>query len=293
MIIAIYGLGLIGGSLGRAVLINTEHTVLGCDRDEQVMLKADMLNAYSDRLTDKNIGEADMVIFALNPSAVISVMDGVCAKLKDGATVIDTCGTKRLVIREMERLHVKYPNLSFAGVHPMAGREFSGIEHTAAGLFERAFIIVTPVHTEISALALIKDLFMAVGAQGIEVADCDKHDKMIAYTSQLAHIVSSSYIKNPLSEKYAGFSAGSFRDMTRVARLNPDMWTELFMENRDNLTAAIEDLQTHLSEYKNALTSGDYNRLHSLLAEGAKAKAAADKLLRERRKNDRYRSRIE
>lgn len=286
MIIAIFGLGLIGGSLGRATLMRTAHTVLGYDRDGQVMLKADMLNAYSERLTDENIGRADMVIFALNPSAVISLMDGVCAKLKDGATVIDTCGTKRCVVKEMERLHGKYPNVSFAGVHPMAGREFSGIEHTTVGLFERAFIIITPVHTDISALASIKDFFMDVGAEGIEVADGDKHDKMIAYTSQLAHIVSSSYIKNPLSKEYAGFSAGSFRDMTRVAKLNPDMWTELFMENRDNLTAAIDDLQTHLSEYKDALTGEDYKRLHSLLTEGAEAKAAADKLLRERRKND-------
>lgn len=232
MKIAIFGLGLIGGSIGRSVLQKTDNTVLGFDCDEQVLLKADMLKAFSERGDEEGLKDVDLVIFAVKPSTTVSLMEKVCQKLKDGAVVIDTCGTKRLVAAEMERLWIKYPNLSFVGVHPMAGREFSGIEHTTCGLFERAYIILTPVHTDIGALTTVKEFFMSIGAEGIEVADANKHDKMIAYTSQLAHIVSSSYIKNPLSKEYVGFSAGSFRDMTRVAKLSSDLWAELFWKTR-------------------------------------------------------------
>ena len=144
MVIAIYGLGLIGGSLGRAVIKKTSHEVLGFDIDESSMIKAIMLNACHKRLNGENIKEADLVVLALSPSVAIKTMREVVPKLKDGATVIDCCGNKRKVIDAMNELHKKYPELNFVGVHPMCGREYSGISHSTAGLFERAFIIMTP-----------------------------------------------------------------------------------------------------------------------------------------------------
>jgi prephenate dehydrogenase len=286
MNIAIYGLGLIGGSIGRAAAAKTEHKIYGCDTDRQAVLKAEMMNAVHGELTDGILKTCDLVIFAVCPRTVVKIMPEICGKLKDGATVIDCCGVKRAVIAEMERLHGIYKNLDFVGVHPMAGREFCGVEHSTAGLYEHSFAIIIPVHDSISAIEKVKKFFTELGCEGVEISDAKKHDRIISYTSQLAHAVSCAYIKNPLSKEHAGYSAGSFRDMTRVARLNPDMWTELFTENADNLISQINDLEKHLDEIKDALEKKDETALKKLLAEGAEAKAVAENALRERRKNE-------
>ena len=165
----------------------------------------------------------------------------------------------------------------------MAGREYSGISHSTATLFEHAYIILTPVQTDLEAEERIRAFFLEIGCEGITTASAATHDKMIAYTSQLAHVVSSAYIRNPLSETYIGFSAGSFRDLTRVAKLNPDMWTELFTENKDNLVECIDVLQKKLSEYRDALVAGDSVKLRSALEEGTRMKEAAEKLRRDRK----------
>ncbi len=123
MVIAIYGLGLIGGSFGRAILEKTPHKVLGRDIDPQTVIDARLLKAIDDEITDENLKDVDLAIFALSPSDAISEMEKAAPKLKDGAVIIDSCGTKRRVIRCMESLRERYPNLEFAGVHPMAGRE--------------------------------------------------------------------------------------------------------------------------------------------------------------------------
>lgn len=286
MIIAIFGLGLIGGSIGKATLKKTEHTVLGYDVDENALIKAGLVGAISARGEDCDLNKADMVVLAVRPTAAVNILDAVVPKLKAGAIVFDCCGTKRTVVAEMEKLHRTYPELNFVGVHPMAGREFSGVEHATAGLFENSYFIMVPVHTDIAALVTVKHFFLSLGAEGVEVTTAAKHDEIIAYTSQLAHVVSSAYVQNPLSLSHAGFSAGSFRDMTRVARLNADMWTELFIENSDNLTHQIDDLIARMSALREAISNKDENRLNGLLKEGTEAKAAAETALKERRKND-------
>lgn len=284
MIIAIYGLGLIGGSLGRAALSKTDHLVYGRDVDPAAVLKAKMLNAITDELTDETLSSADLVVFAVNPRTAIRLLPEVCPLLKKGATVIDCCGNKRNVVAKMEEMHVSYPELGFIGAHPMAGREFSGVEHSSAKLFEHSFVIVTPVHSGIEDFTKVKRFFLGIGCDGITLASADEHDEMISYTSQLAHVLSSSYVKNPLSSKHAGFSAGSFRDLTRVARLNPDMWTELFIDNGDKLCPQIQNLIDRLTEYKAAIEEKDEQKLRALLAQGTEAKAVAEKAIREKRK---------
>ncbi|MDD4839883.1 MAG: prephenate dehydrogenase [Clostridia bacterium] len=286
MIIAIYGLGLIGGSLGRAIIKKTSHKVLGFDIDKATMLKANMLNAYHEEINDNNIKNADLVVLALTPAVAIKTMREVAPMLKDNAIVIDCCGNKRKIVEEMDALLEKYPKLNFSGVHPMAGREFSGISHSTAGLFEHAFVIMTPVHTPIDALVKVKQLFLELGCEGIEISTAIHHDEMIAYTSQLAHIVSSSFVKSSHSAEHVGFSAGSFKDMTRVAKLNPDMWTELLMDNRDNLLREIEELQKHIEEFKTALSDKDENKLNELLSEGAIMKEIAENARKERKRDE-------
>lgn len=286
MKIAIFGMGLIGGSLGRAIIKKTGHTVYGADLSAEVILKAKLLSACHEELTDEALAQADLVVLALNPSAAISVMEAVTPKLKAGATVIDCCGVKRVIVDAMERMRCRYGEVRFAAVHPMAGREFSGISHATVNLFDKAYFVITPVHTPMDALMTIKQLFMDIGGEGIAVATAERHDSLIAYTSQLAHIISSAYVKSPLSGEHLGFSAGSFRDLTRVAKLNPDMWTELFLANRDNLINEIEILQMHIEQYRAALCDNDGAKLKELLKEGVEKKEAAENLRKEKNRND-------
>ena len=284
MIIAIYGLGLIGGSIGRATILKTKHKVYGCDVDKSAVLKAKMLNAISGELNDEKLSQADLVVFAVNPRTAIKLLPEVCSKLKKGATVIDCCGNKRNVVKAMDEMHAIYKDIGFIATHPMAGREFSGVEHSTAKLFEKSFVIVTPVHSGIEDFQKVKAFYTELGVDGVTMATADEHDEMISYTSQLAHVLSSSYVKNKLSAKHAGYSAGSFRDLTRVARLNPQMWSELFIDNGDKLCPQIETLINNLKEYKEAIEAKDSGRLTELLQEGVDAKAVADKAIKDKRK---------
>ncbi len=286
MNIAIIGLGLIGGSLGRAIVSKTEHKVFAYDCDESALLKGSLLNAYHDRLTDDNVSDMDMAVFALCPTAAVAMMKDICPRLKKGAIVTDCCGNKRLVTDAMKELGAKYPEIRFVGAHPMAGREFSGISHSSASLFERAYVVIVPVTEDLDAMAAVKRLYKDIGAQDVEICTAEKHDEMIAYTSQLAHIASSSYIKNERSVQHAGFSAGSFRDMTRVAKLNPEMWTELFLQNADYLSENLADYIMRLSQFKLAIDKGDADKLRELLQEGVRMKEAAENARKERLKND-------
>lgn len=277
MVIAIYGLGLIGGSLGRAIVENTSHTVLGYDINSDTLKKAKKLKAYHFIIDDDNIKTADLVILALNTSVAIKVMHDVAIKLKKNATVIDCCGNKMPIVSQMEKLSKNYP-INFIGVHPMAGKEHSGIKHSSTNLFKNAYIIMTPIQIPFVASIQVERLFNEIGCKKIIITNAKKHDRIIAYTSQLAHIVSSSYIKSPTSAEHLGYSAGSFKDMTRVARLNPPKWAELFLDNKDNLINEITMLEKHISEYKQALIDGDFDNLKCLLSDGVVKKEIADNL---------------
>jgi prephenate dehydrogenase len=282
MNIAIIGMGLIGGSLGRAIVKKTTHKVFGYDLDASVMLKAELMLACHEQLTDNNIKDMDLVLFAVRPAAAIASMRDIAGKLKNGAIVLDCCGTKRTITSEMRALSERYPLLQFIGGHPMAGREYSGISHSTPGLFEKAYMLITPVSASIEARATVKALFKELGCEDTIITTPEKHDKIIAYTSQLAHVVSSAYVKSPTAGEHAGFSAGSFRDLTRVAKLDPAMWTELFLDDADNLINELDILLKNLSDYREAIANRDAVRLETLLSEGVQCKEAAEQLRKER-----------
>lgn len=277
MNIGIVGLGLMGGSLGRALCKLTENKVFATDKDEEAMMKGALLKAYHERLTHENAAEIDVLVMALLPSAMPSVAEEYLPLLKDGAVVTDIAGVKRPVVALMKELSAKFPSLSFAGGHPMAGREFSGVAHSTASLYENASVLLVPVHTPIEALAALKAMYIAAGAEGVLVTTAEEHDIMIAYTSQLAHVVSSAYVRSENAEKHYGYSAGSFRDMTRVARMNAGMWTELMSENADNLSVEIRALAARLTEYADALDKGDVDCLYRLLDAGNRTKLSVEK----------------
>ena len=276
MKIGIIGLGLMGGSLGKTLKKIGGHEVFGYDNQETVMLKADMLGAINAPLDETTAKDIDMLIVSLYPSSFLSSIERFLPLLKDGAVITDFCGIKRKTMAEMKELSIKYPNLVFVGGHPMAGREFSGIDRSVSGLFEKASMILTNVNADIFTLEKIKAFYLTLGFSEVVITTPEYHDRAIAFTSQLCHIVSNAFIKNEIASEHFGYSAGSYKDLTRVARLNPKMWSELMIENGDNLSKELDEFIENLQKYSVALKNSDRVELEQLLSEGNERKLLID-----------------
>lgn len=278
MNIAIIGLGLIGGSMAKTIKkVMPQHTILGLDTNPQVIFKAKLLEAIDAELTPERLSICEMVLVATWPGAAIEYVQQNADFIRKGAMVIDLCGVKRAVCEPLFAL-AQEKGFCFVGGHPMAGTEYSGFDHANAALFQNASMILTPPPgIEIQTLAELKHFFRELGFARVVMTSPDEHDRVISYTSQLAHVVSSAYVKSPEAMNHHGFSAGSFRDMTRVARLSPQMWTELFLLNREPLLHELEALIAHLNEYRAALLSDDANTLCRLLQEGTERKEIVDR----------------
>ena len=277
MNIAIIGLGLIGGSIAKSLKKFTpQHTVLGFDTNEQTMYKARLLDAIDGELTDERLGICDMVIVSTWPKAAVDYVTSHASLIKKGALVMDVCGVKKAVCEPLWQL-AQENGFLFVGGHPMAGMEYSGFDHANAGLFQNASMILTPPRgTDIQTLESLKHFWRELGFARVVITTPENHDKVIAYTSQLAHVASSAYIRSPFAMEHHGFSAGSFRDMTRVARLDENMWTELFQLNKEPLLHELNQLIEHLCQYRDALASDETETLRSLLREGKERKEIAD-----------------
>ena len=275
MEIGIVGLGLIGGSLAKAISQNTDHTVYGTDISEQVVRKAVLVDAIEQPLTDELLPQCDIVIVALYPQATIDYVKGHASLFRGGSIVVDCGGIKQLVCDELIPLAEEHGFL-FVGGHPMAGLEHSGFTYAKKSLFNNASMIFTPTKGPIESMETLKKLFTSIGFTNIEISTAEEHDRKIAFTSQLAHVVSNAYIKSPTALEHTGFSAGSYKDLTRVAKLNEVMWTELFLENADNLAAEIDTLIENLQQYSTAIRERDAETLCALLKDGREKKALID-----------------
>lgn len=275
MQIGIVGLGLIGGSAARAYKI-AGHTVLAFDRD-RVMLEYAMLSGAIDgELKKEQLGECDLVILALYPKASIAYMEENAAFFGKGKMVIDFCGTKKGICEKGFALSEKHGFL-YVGGHPMAGTHNSGFKYSSADLFSGApMVVVPPRYDDMELYDKIKSVLAPLEFGAINITDAEKHDRMIAFTSQLAHIVSNAYVKSPGAKNHQGLSAGSYRDLTRVAWLNPDMWTELFLENREPLLEELDGIIDNLSAYRDAIKAEDSEKLWQLLDEGRRIKGEID-----------------
>lgn len=268
MKIGITGLGLIGGSMAKAIKETKEHTVYGYDTDESTLLAAELTDAIDGILNEDNLSECDVVIVSLYPEATVDYIIKNADKFKKDCIVFDCCGVKRTVCDRINPV-AKEHSFTFIGGHPMAGTQFWGFGSSRASLFKGASMILTPCGiSDIAVLDKAKHFFLSLGFSEITFSSPEEHDRIIAYTSQLAHVVSSAYVKSPSAEVRKGFSAGSYKDMTRVAKLNEEMWTELFLENKDNLAFEIDTLIKNLQQYKTALENADSKKLSSLLTEG-------------------------
>ena len=275
MEIGIVGLGLIGGSLAKAISQNIDHTVYGTDLSEQVVRKAVLVDAIEQPLTDELLPQCDIVIVALYPQATIDYVKEHAHLFRKESIVVDCGGIKKLVCDTLIPLAEDHGFL-FVGGHPMAGLEHSGFTYAKKSLFNNASMIFTPTKGPIESMEKLKELFTSIGFTNIEISTAEEHDRKIAFTSQLAHVVSNAYIKSPTALEHSGFSAGSYKDLTRVAKLNEVMWTELFLENADNLAAEIDTLIGNLQQYSTAIRERDAKTLCALLKDGREKKALID-----------------
>lgn len=277
MNIGVVGLGLMGGSFAKTVKTRTDFKVYGADRDSNVILKAKLTSTIDDELNMKNIKKIDLLLLAVYPRSVKATLDEYLPHLKDGAVVIDFCGIKREICTIMKEYSSKYPNINFLGGHPMAGREYSGFDHAITTLFDKSSMLLVPVKVSIFKEEELKNFFLSLGFGEVIFTTADTHDKIIAFTSELCHIVSNAFIKSPTAEEHHGYSAGSYKDLTRVARLDSSLWSALMMDNKDKLLFELKTIISHLDEYKNALENGDEERLKALLEDGNQIKLRIDK----------------
>jgi len=276
MTIGIVGLGLIGGSLAKAYKSHDGITVYGFDTDELILGFAGVAGAIDGVLDETTTPLCDGILIAVSPMAAIEYLERAAPFISPDAIVFDCCGVKRFVCERCFAIAQRH-GFTFVGAHPMAGTADSGFKFSHANLFkDEVMAIVPPVFNDIELLGKIEELLKPIGFGKLKVTTADEHDETIAFTSQLAHVVSNAYIKSPEASKHKGLSAGSYKDLTRVARLNPDMWAELFLENGDVLIREIDFLVNSLRDYRDAIAKEDFANLREMLAEGSRLKEEID-----------------
>ena len=275
MNVGILGLGLIGGSLARAYAMDG-HTVYAIQRNESMLSFAMLAGAVHGKLTEESIPGCDLILLAIYPEGSAAWLERNAHLVKKDALVIDCCGIKREICSRCFPLAEEY-GFTFVGGHPMAGSQFSGFKYSRADLFVGApMVLVPPVFDDISLLNRVKEALKPCGFGSYSVTTAEDHDRMIAFTSQMPHLLSNAFIKSPTALRHKGFSAGSYKDLTRVAWLNAPMWSELFMQNKDFLLNELEFYIESLQAYRDAIASDDQQTLTHLLEDGKKRKEEVD-----------------
>ncbi len=275
MTVGILGLGLIGGSLARAYA-KADHIVLAYDADQSILSFAQLAEVVAAPLTPENIPHCDIILLSVYASASADWLERNVQYISKEALVIDCCGIKEEICRRCFPLAEKF-GFTFVGGHPMAGSHFSGFKYSRSNLFQGApMVLVPPRYDDPLLLQRVKDALQPCGFKHFSVTTAAEHDRMIGFTSQMPHIISNAYIKSPTALSHNGFSAGSYKDLTRVAWLNPAMWSELFLSNKKNVLNELDILINSLNQYKEAIEDNDSKRLIALLEEGRKRKEEVD-----------------
>ena len=275
MNVGILGLGLIGGSLARAYALEG-HTVYAIQRNETMLSFAMLAGAVHGKLNEETIPKCDLILLAIYPDGSASWLEKNAHLISKDALVLDCCGVKQEICSRCFPIAREY-GFTFVGGHPMAGSQFSGFKYSRADLFSGApMVLVPPVFDDIALLQRVKDALKPCNFGFFSVTTAQEHDKMIAFTSQMPHILSNAFIKSPTARKHKGFSAGSYKDLTRVAWLNPQMWAELFLENRDNVLFELDYYIESLKQYQQAIRDNNMDALVRLLDEGKKRKEEVD-----------------
>ncbi len=273
MNVGILGLGLIGGSMARAYALKG-HSVFAWDTDDVTLNFAILSGVVQEKLEQAKIPQCDLILLAIYPEGSARWLKGNGQYISKNALVLDLCGME--ICRECFPIAEKY-GFTFVGGHPMAGSQFSGFKYSRADLFQGApMVLVPPVFDDIALLDRVKTALSPCGFGSFSVTTASAHDQMIAFTSQMPHLLSNAFIKSPTALNHKGFSAGSYRDFTRVAWLNSRMWAELFLSNRDNLLSELDTFIDNLQSYRDALAKSDEETLAALLEEGRIRKQEVD-----------------
>ncbi|MEG2038420.1 MAG: prephenate dehydrogenase/arogenate dehydrogenase family protein [Oscillospiraceae bacterium] len=279
--IGIVGLGLIGGSFAKAIKAAAEIEIFAYDRNQSTISSALEEKVIDGVLDDTTLPLCDLIVLVLYPNDIVEYVRSHKMMFSKNCCIIDFGGIKRQIIYPCKEI-LQDTGIPFIGCHPMAGREVSGYKNSLTTLFRGSNMIIVPDAASAEMVKQLEALFKIVGFGRITITTPENHDQVIAFTSQLAHVLSNAYIKSPRAEQFLAYSGGSFQDLTRVAKLNPTMWTELFMINRDNLVDEIDLLISHLQQYSNALKNCDEQELYTLLKAGSDIK---EKLNHEYSKN--------
>ncbi len=271
MKILVVGMGLIGGSFCKAIKKYTTHHLIGMDSDEATIDMAIAMESIDEIIPIDRphlLSRADLTIVALPPYKIVEFILENKKNFRKGSIVTDTCGVKQYITKQLEQPLLE-EGIHFVGSHPMAGTEFSGFSFSMADMFVNASYLITATeNSNRDAIEILRKLAYDIGFKSVIETTPEQHDKSIAYTSQLAHVVSNSYIKSSTLPKERGFSAGSFLDMTRVARLDEETWADLFILNRENLLFEIDQLIQHITEHKEALEAADRDKIRDMLKKG-------------------------
>lgn len=271
MQIDVVGLGVIGGSIAKALKENTAHTVIGFDRDENTLLDALSLGAIHRAGSTSALENADVVYVCLYPEDTVSFIEENAAHFRPGCIVTDVCGIKGEICGHLSAVAAQH-GFQYIGGHPMAGKERSGFEASEAGLFQNASYIFVDSGAAPEALSTLTALAGEMGFSTIKRCTPQKHDRMIAYTSQVPHVLACAYVMSPRCAEHNGFSAGSYRDVSRVARINASLWTDLFLSNRTELTDELSELLSNIESIRDAIRDGDREALHALLLNASEKK---------------------
>lgn len=275
MIVGVLGLGLIGGSLARAYA-KAGHTVYAADTDASILDFAQLAGVVSAPLDESTVPDCQLILLSVYSDATATWLEHNGCYVSKDATVIDCCGIKEMVCSRCFPVAEKY-GFTFIGGHPMAGSHNSGFKYSRSNLFQGApMVLIPPRYDDPELLSHAQSLLEPCHFGSFSVTTAKEHDRMIAFTSQMPHIVSNAFIKSPTAHSHKGFSAGSYKDLTRVAWLNPNMWAELFLSNRENILFELNKYIDSLQQYKTAIENNDEAVLIHLLDEGRKRKEEVD-----------------
>ena len=264
MTILVCGMGIIGGSIAKALKAFTPHRVLGMNRSPQPLEKALACGAIDAAVDEVSLSQVDLVFLCAYPAACVKLARVLGPHLKKGCIVCDACGIKTAICEEMVSLSHEF-GFIFVGGHPMAGKERNGFDVSDAHLFRGAIYILVPCGAPQEAVNTVRQLAFSMGFGSVTLATPTHHDRMIAYTSQLPHVLACAYVLSPSCEQHVGFSAGSYHDVSRVARINEVMWAELFLENREPLLAELDLLLDNLKDFRDAIHREDGDTLRRIM----------------------------
>lgn len=276
--ILIIGLGVIGGGYA-AALTNAGYTVKCITKNQKDIdyaLERGMISYGTTEIDEKLISDSELVIFALYPTVFIKWIEEHQPLFSKGTLITDVSGVKSSVVEKIQS--ILRDDVEFIAAHPMAGRESSGVEFSSPEVFRGANFIVTPTEKNTKeAIECAKELGRILGFARISELSCCEHDKMIAFLSQLTHVIAVSLMNAntaPNLEKYTG---DSFRDLTRIAKINEEMWCELFLLNKESLLSEIDSFTRELSAFREAIERGDAELLKNKMKNSTKRRMLFDK----------------